>query len=425
MSPRARALASPPVVLSLLALVTSLAVATETRAHGPSTSYSISTWRIEDGSPLAVRAVLRVAWADLQRSLPKLRGRPLDALAREPALAALVEDRLGSGVRLIAGEGECARDGPARLRPSPDLRHVVRTWRLACPRSGSLALQVDLLFDALPGHVHLARVEGGGEVQERTFVEGERTAEVSLRGDAGAAGIFAEYLRLGVTHILAGFDHLAFLAALLLLGATLRETAVLITGFTVAHSVTLALAALDLVQPGPAAVESLIGFSIAVVAVENFAATAEPRVGVEIATGLATLALGAALLAAFGQFAVPPAAALGLGLFSVCHLLLSGRAAHPARLRWFVAFVFGAVHGFGFAGVLVELGLPPSGVVASLLAFNLGVELGQLAAVAAAWPLLQVARRAFARRYATWVQIASTPILAAGLYWFIARGLPG
>ena len=94
----------------------------------------------------------------------------------------------------------------------------------------------------------------------------------------------------------------------------------------------------------------------------------------------------------------------------------------PGSLRWFVAFVFGLVHGFGFAGALAETALPAGRIAHALVGFNLGVEIGQLGIVVIAWPLLRLAFRARPGSRALLIQLGSAPVLAAGLYWFVSRG---
>jgi hypothetical protein len=185
--------------------------------------------------------------------------------------------------------------------------------------------------------------------------------------------------------------------------------------------VTLALGVLGVVTPLPAAIEALIGLSIAIVALENFAMTSGPATRRGIALGLGACVVGVTIAAARGALAVPPSALLGVGLFALCSLGLLERAASPLRLRWFVAFVFGLIHGFSFAGVLAQVGLPPGRVAPALLGFNVGVELGQLVIVAFAWPLLRVALRREPARRRLLIQLGSSPILAAGLYWFLSR----
>jgi hypothetical protein len=242
---------------------------------------------------------------------------------------------------------------------------------------------------------------------------------------AGAAGTvepgsFLGYVALGIEHILTGWDHLAFVLALLLLARSLAEVATLVTAFTIAHSVTLCLAVLGVLRPEGAAVEALIGFSIALVAAENAWLLAGRGRAVPAAIALGLAAVGAIALAR--PAAVTPLALVGLGVFSLCHFALLDRSPKPGRLRALVAFAFGLVHGFGFAGILAEMELPAGRLVAALVGFNAGVELGQLAVVALAWPLLVLlGRRAGGRPQRLVAEIGSAAICGLGLFWFLTR----
>jgi hydrogenase/urease accessory protein HupE len=150
----------------------------------------------------------------------------------------------------------------------------------------------------------------------------------------GAGEVAGTYLRLGVEHILFGFDHLLFVLALVILVKTWSRVAITVTAFTIAHSITLAAATLGFVNvPGPP-VEATIALSIMLVSVEILNARRE-------------------------------------------------KSSLTARLPWLVAFSFGLLHGFGFAGALAEVGLPQHAIPVALLFFNVGVEIGQLAFVAA------------------------------------------
>jgi hypothetical protein len=283
-----------------------------------------------------------------------------------------------------------------------------------------------LLLDVAPSHLQFARVElPDGSVREAVLSEAQTSWSLGELGatagapDASGTSLLG-YLVLGIEHIASGYDHIAFLLALLLLAASLREVAGLVTGFTIGHSLTLALAVLGVVRPEPAAVEALIGFSIALVAAENsWLLGGRPRtVPLVVVTGLAALA-GAARA---GTGAVAASTLLGLALFSWCHFGLLDRTSRPARVRAAVAFAFGLVHGLAFAGVLAEMELPTDRLVAALFGFNTGVELGQLAVVAMIWPLL----RCFAgardgRWYGRLAELGSAAICAFGLFLFVTR----
>jgi hydrogenase/urease accessory protein HupE len=174
-----------------------------------------------------------------------------------------------------------------------------------------------------------------------------------------------QYFRLGVKHIFLGYDHIAFLLALLFVKRFV-DLLKIITAFTVAHTLTLALAVLQLVRLPPQLVEIGIAVTIMYVAAEN---------------------------------------------------LWTRNPAH----RWLLTFGFGLVHGFGFANVLRELGLPSAGLARSLLSFNLGVEAGQIVIVSALWPgLWWVNRQPWSQR----VRLAcSLVIFLLGLAWFLERSL--
>ena len=207
-------------------------------------------------------------------------------------------------------------------------------------------------------------------------------------GDAsGAKGDtdIGDYLRLGVEHILTGWDHLAFLFLLIVIAGRLRDVVLLVTGFTVGHSITLAAAALGAVVPHPRSVEAIIAASILVVALEN-AGAERTREGGLVITAMLALFVASAWAGGLSAF-------WGLALFAACYFVLLRRFAGARRLRWVIACLFGFVHGLGFSSVLLEQALPRAELIQALFGFNVGVELGQLAIVAALWPLLQWLRR--------------------------------
>jgi hydrogenase/urease accessory protein HupE len=180
------------------------------------------------------------------------------------------------------------------------------------------------------------------------------------------------YLVTGIEHIFLGYDHIAFLVAIVLWARRLMPVIKVVTAFTIAHSITLSLAALQIVVIPSAIVEPAIAASIVFVAVENF--------------------------------------------FS-----------RNVDGRWKVTFAFGLIHGFGFAGALQEMGLPANAVVPALAAFNIGVEIGQLAIVSIVVPALILLDRLFAAdrtkpaRAAALVYALSSVITILGGYWFVTR----
>jgi hypothetical protein len=391
---------------SIVGLLCLLAAASAT-AHGRSVSYS--TWSL-DATGADVRA--RISRLELTR----LALDPTASREQSEEVARLLADAL----RLDSGGRPCAPRGRPVALPAEE-GWVVFGWRVECTAAGERTITSDLLMDVAPSHLHFARVEAGEASVERVLSEAEPGWHIedaaAVAGAPVAGSSFGRYVALGVEHILTGWDHLAFVIALLLLAASLREVAALVTAFTVAHSVTLGLAVLGVVHPDGRVVEALIGFSIALVAVENsWILGGRERALPFLATG------ALAVLAIAGVGVVPRGVYLGLALFTGCHFALLRIAERPARLRTAVAFAFGLIHGFGFAGVLAEMALPSDRLVPALFGFNVGVELGQLAVVALAWPALRfVARRFDPRVERLVVELGSAAVCGLGLFWFVTR----
>jgi hypothetical protein len=364
------------------------------RAHERSVSFS--TWTpVRDGATITVRLAALEA----------------TRLPWDPGDTARLGAYWAARLRLLSGDVPCqpvAAPQPVAADPGD----VALAWRVTCAGDGPRRITDDAFFEVAPSHLHFARVRWA-DGRSAEHVLSDATRSVAL--DAPAAPSLLEAGWLGVAHILSGWDHLAFILALLLLGGTLADTVRVVTGFTVAHSVTLALAVLGWVRPAQAPVEALIGLSIALVAAENCWLAGRRGRALPWALCGGLLVLAGAAAAGVGH--VPALALAGLALFTGCQMTRLGRAARPARLRWHAAFAFGLLHGFGFASVLVDAGLPGAALARVLLGFNLGVEAGQLAVVAAVFPLVSVARR---WRPAV-LEVGSAAVAGLGVFWFVTR----
>jgi hypothetical protein len=391
-----RAAVTIAVVLGLV-----LAFTRDAAAHARSVSWS--AWRAQ-GDDLQVR--VRVARFDLD-AVPGLA-----AGSGAPASQAYLE----KGLR---AEGCAVIDGSYAAGVS-DPDDVVGAWRLRCPDGAHVRITTDLFFDVLPAHVHFASLldAGGKATAERVLTADARTWDLGRNGPAASTGV-GGFVLLGARHVATGADHLVFLLALLAGATSLRALAAVVTGFTIGHSSTLALAVLGGVRPDAAVVEALIGASIAVVAVENvWLEERDPWT----AWGL-VVAFAAAAGASLVHASIAPWALVGLALFVASHFAVLARSKRPASLRWTIAALFGAVHGLAFSGVLAEMHLPRGRVASSLFGFNVGVEIAQLAIVAVAWPLWRAVARGRAR--APVLEVASAAALGAGAFWFVARAFGG
>jgi hypothetical protein len=338
----------------VLAVIVSLTVTA--RAH--TTSTGLATLSVA-GTTLTYRLTL------VTTELPEEPARVL-ALAAEgnPGAAERVADELRRRVTVRADDAPC-RPGRVAIQGSRvgDSR-VVLELTLSCPSEPRRLAIRDDWFDLLGEHYRtIARIETPSGGREAAFLPDAR--EVTIGLEKGGAAPRTGFFRLGVEHILTGYDHLLFLAALLLRGGRLFSLFKIITAFTLAHSITLALAVLGVVSIPDRLVESVIAASIVWVALENVAFRRAPS------------------------------------------------------QRWLVSFLFGLVHGFGFASALGPLGLAAGHLALALLGFNLGVEAGQALVVACLLPILVWMRGR------TWetpaVRTASLGVALVGLIWFVER----
>lgn len=402
-------LAAHDRVIAAVIAVAALIQASPAAAHERGTSYS--TWDIRGAE---ARVVVRLTELDISR-FPWAAASGAELPKR---LGAYLADHL-----ILAADGSLCgvTDGPRPLAADPGI--VLYEWRLECPSQHRLRIQSILLREVSPSHLHFARARiNSADMVERVLSERGDFWELGngqgADGDAHGTDL-AGYVLLGIEHILTGYDHLAFVFALLLLGSSFAEVAKVVTGFTVAHSVTLAAMVLGYLRPDATPIEALIGLSIALVAAENCWQRSAHTRAVPLIVSLALFLL--ALAAARGYGRVPPVTLVGLGLFSLCYFGLLRSVGNPTSLRWAIAFLFGLVHGFGFAAILDEAGLPEDRIFSALLGFNAGVEIGQLAVVAAIWPLLRLAASRHRALHAWVVEAGSAAVLALGVFWFLTR----
>lgn len=375
-----------------------------------------------------MQVTVRIPRIELQRSLTSSTFSPSALQQYDSEAEQELATYLITHLHLLSGDQPCQPVSPdVHIIFSNDLSRITRSWMLVCPSPWQLRLRNDAFFATAPAHLHFARVRiNNGSVIEKLFAVHQREWSLSrsenTTKDTGSH--FYDYLRLGVTHILSGADHLVFLLALLLMAESLASVAQVVTGFTVAHSVTLALGVLNVVRPASSAIESLIGFSIMIVALENFWITTGDGNHRWLLQFLIISLVMSLVAAEVGFMHIPLLALLGVSIFSVAYLLLQHRSAPRQHLRWVTAFIFGFIHGFGFAGVLTEIALPTNRLAAALLSFNLGVELGQLGIVALVWPfLMRLNRLREEKARLLTIHVGSAAILAVGIFWFVTRAV--
>jgi hydrogenase/urease accessory protein HupE len=351
-----------PATWRWLVVASWLAVASPVLAHPVPFSYVDLRVRTEGLDATVVVHVFDVAHDLGIEPVDRLLDPAFLATQRD-AIAALLAPRF---TLTVDGAAATARwSAPEPLAERQSLRFRVTYEPGHAPgvlRFGASAFPYD------PEHRTFLNIYEGEGLAAQEILDVRRTeAEYFTGTRQGVWAVIRRFVPSGTHHILIGPDHLLFLVGLLLTGGTFRRLLLVVTAFTVAHSLTLSLAALGLVMPPPQVIEPAIALSIVYVGIDNL-------------------------------------------------LRRDGR-----DMRMWIACAFGFIHGFGFANVLREMGLPPRALGWSLFSFNVGVELGQIAVVTIVASGLYAVRsrsEAIGRRLASGGSVA---VIAAGAYWFVER----
>jgi hypothetical protein len=393
-------------LLCLMAAGWALLTVAPLAAHTRSESHS--SWLV-DGAAVH----LTYAMSDLEAGRLGNHAVPPD----DREVIAYLTSRVGAAV----GETPCPLAEPAHAVSAAPGYHRYE-FLYDCPSSNTIVLHSDAFFDLVPTHVNLAQVQSSrGDFAEEVLTADARTIALSGQNGEGLenAGFFT-FVRMGMMHIFTGVDHMSFLMGLVLISRRFRDLACVITGFTLGHSLTLALAFTGVIRPHAEFIDALVALTIALIGMENVSLATGRPVVLALATG--GLLLVMAMLRWCGMGLLPPLLLLGAGLFAANYLVLSGHLRDAARLRVLVTLVFGLIHGFGFAADLLSEPMPPNRLAELLVGFNCGVEMGQLAVVSLLMAfvfLLSRLRLGLPRPIV--VDVVAAFLVAMGMYWFIGR----
>lgn len=398
--------------LWVIALISLFLTPINAFAHSSLTSYSNVNLH-DQGARIDVK-IPKQALRYLAPNQPRSR--------RADPLKEYVEKRLF----LVTQGKACELTQDLHQRPASN-KWIRFSWRVHCGASGPRELVVRLFENIGLNHVHFARVQFPDGTRDKAVMSENKTQWVLEGGDGhqmsiegGLLSAIGNFGWLGIKHILSGWDHLAFVFGLVILAGTIQELTKLVTGFTLGHSITLALAVFGLVTPNAGSVEALIGFSIALIGIENVWLVSEKDRWISLGSmGVIGVLV---LLSFFGLGSLSGWTLFGLLLFTACHFQVLEISQHPGPLRSLVALAFGLIHGLGFAGVLMHMELATGELLPALLGFNLGVEAGQLVVVLGIWPVFQVFsyfRSTTEKRMA--YEFCSILVCTIGTYWFVLR----
>ncbi|TAG34288.1 MAG: HupE/UreJ family protein [Polaromonas sp.] len=363
-------------------LMLALLAPTAAWAHKPSDSY-LTVRAAQGTSTLSIRWDIALRDLDYVLQLDRDGNGDLswgEVRQREADITKLAASRL----TFTAAGTACAlaNASPMMLDKHSDGTYAVLSLSAQCASlEAPLRAGYSMLFDVDPSHRGLVQWVAPGVDTAQALVFGAESAEQVLALQPGGVWqTLKQYIKDGVWHIWIGYDHILFLLALLLPAVLLRkngqwepaptlrgafiEVVKVVTAFTVAHSITLTLASLQIISLPSRLVESVIAASVVLAALNNLRGTIEGR-------------------------------------------------------RWAMAFVFGLIHGFGFASVLADLGLPQNALILALVGFNVGVEMGQLSIVAVFLPLAFWLRRT--RFYRVGVLTGGSLLVALLASWWLAQ----
>lgn len=309
---------------------------------------------------------------------------------------------------------------PKMLNAAAGYRRV--EFQYACPSSDKMRLIDGAFFAEVPTHIHFAQIQrSDGEFVEQLIDAGNQGVDLDEAGGnrLGSAS-FLKFIEMGIMHIFTGIDHMSFLVGLVLISRRLRDLIFVVTGFTVGHSLTLALAVTGIIRPHAEFIDALVALTIALIGAENIVVASRRPATVALWTGGALALMAALRFAGIGL--LPPLLLIGAAIFSANYLMVSGHLKDAGRIRLVVTLVFGLIHGFGFAADLLESRLPPEKLAEILVGFNLGVEIGQISIVlllTGAVLLLGRARLTLPRPIV--VDVAASVLVAIGTFWFVGR----
>jgi hydrogenase/urease accessory protein HupE len=343
------------------------------RAHQP----GLSSLFVNLGTnQLSVRLIM--AWQEVDALVPLDANQDRSVSEAELTAAKSKLSRLAEGALDIVSDGRmlALKRPPEISYDSEDTTGIRFHLVYEFPSTRVLTVTSEIISELQQGHSQVVSIRSSNGVELGTAIleRDKPSVDVPLFAihekppASTKMNTIRQFIALGLEHIVTGWDHLAFLFGLLVIGGKLRDAVKIITSFTIAHSLTLALATLNIIRIPSSVVEPIIAASIIYVGFENI-------------------------------------------------------VRRNFEKRWMLTFAFGLIHGCGFASVLREMGIGENGssVVTPLVCFNVGVELGQLAIAAIMLPLIWKLKPTFPKR---WVPATSVALIVLGSYFFVERVWP-
>ena len=325
-------------------------------------------------------------------------------------------------ISALESSKECLLDNEPSLINGKDEYHTIEISYL-CDSTNSIKIINNVLFDIAQSHVHLSRISINDQILEKALFYNDQTIfinDLKTNKEKSFVDSLTNFISTGMNHILTGFDHLIFLMGLIILVNNFKHLLIVITGFTLGHSVTLALVALNIVVPNTLMIEALIGFTILFIAAEYM--MKEEKNFIPIIAILLSILTFAAISSLFLQISITLISSIALILITIGYFGILRNLENKGSFRMVITSLFGVIHGFGFGTFLFNSEFDQTNIISALFGFNLGVEIGQIIFLMIFILLnLSLIKLLKSKNHQYLMQTLMIIVSSLGFYWFIQR----
>jgi hypothetical protein len=325
-------------------------------------------------------------------------------------------------ISVLESSKECLLDNEPSLINGKDEYHTIELSYL-CASTNSIKIINNVLFDIAQSHVHLSRISINDQILEKALFYNDQTIfinDLKTKKEKSFVDSLTNFISTGMNHILTGFDHLIFLMGLIILVNNFKHLLIVITGFTLGHSITLALVALNIVVPNTLMIEALIGFTILFIAAEYM--MKEEKNFIPIIAILLSILTFAAISSLFLQISMTLISFMALILITIGYFGILRNLENKGSFRVIITSLFGVIHGFGFGTFLFNSEFDQTNIISALFGFNLGVEIGQIIFLMIFILLnLSLIKLLKSKNHQYLMQTLMIIVSSLGFYWFIQR----
>ena len=325
-------------------------------------------------------------------------------------------------ISVLESSKECLLDNEPSLINGKDEYHTIELSYL-CASTNSIKIINNVLFDIAQSHVHLSRISIKDQILEKALFYNDQTIfinDLKTNKEKSFVDSLTNFISTGMNHILTGFDHLIFLMGLIILVNNFKHLLIVITGFTLGHSITLALVALNIVVPNTLMIEALIGFTILFIAAEYM--MKEEKNFIPIIAILLSILTFAAISSLFLQISMTLISFMALILITIGYFGILRNLENKGSFRVIITSLFGVIHGFGFGTFLFNSEFDQTNIISALFGFNLGVEIGQIIFLMIFILLnLSLIKLLKSKNHQYLMQTLMIIVSSLGFYWFIQR----